>query len=250
MGVDPYADTLRAAVQAAETVASGGAAQSFIEFVLARRPVWQAQAATAAFVRQAASTAPIWRWVRLTGPQFVEAARGTSMAATTSGAGGLASTLGIPIVVAVGSWVMLGAGYYQARQEVRQRGFMSGFSQGFTMGVLNWTWNQAVYRFAMPFPVRRNAFDSLADREEALGYNEGLTKGWAAGNGVPETFYDQKSKQTIDPKKQYRIALRRLAGRTDSGSWSTNENEKRLQQRNYVIELAAAGVKNGLIVME
>lgn len=245
--VDPFADTLEKVL---ETAVSGGAMQSWIEFVLARRPIWAAQLATAGFVNQAASTAPLWRWIRLPGPLYAEAARGTSMAATVSGATGLATTLGIPLVVAVGSWVMLGAGYYQARQQVRRQGFMSGFAQGFTMGVLKWTWDQAVHRFAKRFVIRKNAFDSVADREEALGYNEGLIKGWAAGNGVPETYYEKSLDKVIDKKKSYRIALRRLAGRTDSGPWSNNEDVARLQQTGYVIELAAAGVRHGLIVME
>src|SRR5262245_40690325 len=119
MPVDPMADTLEAAVQAAESTAvSGGAIMSWIEMVLARRPVWQAQAAAAEFARQSASTAPLWRWVRVAGPQFVETAQGTSISATVSSVAGLATTLGIPLVVAVGSWVMLGAGYYQARKEI------------------------------------------------------------------------------------------------------------------------------------
>src|SRR4051812_47970915 len=99
---DPIADTLEKAV---ETAVSGGAIGSWIEMVLARRPFWIAQAAAEAFLKQSASTAPLWRWVRLPGPLYSVGARGTSMAATVSGAGGLAVTLGIPIVVAIGVWV-------------------------------------------------------------------------------------------------------------------------------------------------
>ncbi len=246
MAVDPLAETLRAAVAALESTAvSGGRVMSWMEFILSRQPVWLAQAAAAEFARQSASTAPLWRWIRVPGPQLVAAARGTSVAATISGAAGLATTLGIPLVVAAGTWVMLGAGYYQARQEVRQKGFMSGFSQGFVMGVLNWGWHHAVSLFAKRFVIRKNAFDPVMDREEALGYNEGLIKGWAAGAGVPRRFMRDK-----DVRKAYRIALRRLADRRDTGPWSTNEDEARLQQSGYVIELAAAGVRHGLIVAE
>jgi hypothetical protein len=249
--VDPLADTLQAAVEAFErTAASGGAMQGWMEMVLARRPVWAAQLATLKFAALSAETAPLWRWVRLPGPNYTVAFRGTSMVATVSGVTSLAVTLGIPIVVAVGVWVMLGAGLYQARKEIRRKGFMSGFSQGFTMGVLKWTWDQAVTRFAKRFVIRRNAFDPVMDREEALGYNEGLTKGWAAGSAVPETFFDANSNKVIDKKKAYSIALRRLAGRYDSGPWSRNPDEARLQQVAYVIELAAAGLRQGLIVPE
>jgi hypothetical protein len=51
-------------------------------------------------------------------------------------------------------------------------------------------------------------------------------------------------------RKAYRIALRRLAGRHDAGAWSQNADEARLQQSGYVIELAAAGVRHGLILAE
>lgn len=248
---DPFADTLLAAVSAAEaTAASGGAIGSWIEMVLARRPVWVAQEAAALFARQSASTAPLWRWVRVSGPLRTVAMRGTSMAVTVSGAGGLAVTLGIPLVVAIGTWVMLGSGYYQARKEIRKKGFMTGFSQGFTMGVLKWTWHQAVSRFGKPFVIRTNAWDSVMDREETMGYNEGLIKGWGAGSAVPETFYDAASDKLVDKKKAYRIALRRLAGITAHGEWSTNWDEAALQQSNYVIYLAGAGVRHGLIVAE
>src|SRR5262245_12501111 len=142
MPVNAHADTLRAAVETVES--AGGQVMNFVEFVLARRPVWLAQAAAAEFARQAASTAPLWRWVSVAGPQFVEAGYGTSMAATVASVTGLATTLGIPIVAAAGTWVMLGAGYYQARQEVRRAGFMSGFSHGVTTGGLHWNFGQVV----------------------------------------------------------------------------------------------------------
>jgi len=81
------------------------------------------------------------------------------------------------------------------------------------------------------------------DREEALGYNEGLIKGWAAGSGVPHRFMRDQ-----EVRKAYRIALRRLADRTISGSWSRDADEARLQQWSYVVDLAAAGMREGLIV--
>ena len=250
MGIDPLADTLRAAVETLESMGASNPMNNFIQFVLERRPVWQAQAAAAGFASQSAQAAPLWRWVRVVGPQWTEAVRGTSMVATVQGAAGLAVTMGIPLVVAVGSWVMLGAGYYQARKEIRQKGYMSGFSQGFTMGVLKWTWEQAVQGFAVKFVIRKNVWDSVMDREEALGYNEGLIKGWAAGSAVWETWYDKNQNKVVDKKKDYRIALRRLANIHADGEWSRNPDEARLQQRNYVIELAAAGMRHGLIVME
>ena len=51
-------------------------------------------------------------------------------------------------------------------------------------------------------------------------------------------------------KKAYRIKLRNLADIHGSGRWSRNSDEAYLEQRNYVIELAGAGVRNGVIKAE
>jgi hypothetical protein len=224
-----------------------------IEAVLARRPVWIAQLAARELAHGARATAPLWRFVRVPGPMSTIAMRGTSMVATTAGATGLATTLGIPIAVAVGSWVMLGSGYYRARQEIKAKGFMRGFAQGFTAGVLKWEWGHVYNILFIKNIVRTNVWDGVMDREEALGYNKGLHMGFAAGEGAEKTFiYDPRgaTRETIPVGKNYRIALRKLAGITAAGDWSRNDDEKRLQQRNYVIELASAGLKHGLIVPE
>jgi len=257
------AETLRAATGAAGagTLASGagsmgasgaavGGMQNFVNFVLARRPVWLAQEAANAFAARSATTAPIWRWVRVPGPLYTQAVRGTSMAATMSGVGGLALTAGVPIAVAIGTWIALGSGYAAARKKIRRDGFMTGYSRGFVMGVLKWHWQHAVDRFGMRYVIRKNVWDGEMDRQEALGNNEGLRNGYAAGDGVPETWYDKDLDKVVDKKKAYRIALRKAAGITAAGEWSRNWDEARLQQRNYVVELAAKGLKSGLIVPE
>ncbi len=222
-----------------ETIESISTMAQEIAKLIARRPVWIEQIAARELAPLAARTAPVWRWVRIAGPLSNVAVRGTSVGASVAGAGGLALTAGVPIVVAAGVWVMLGSGYYQARQIARQRGHMSGFAQGFTMGVLKWNWDHAVTRFGRRFVVNANAFDPVATREEALGYNKGLLTGFAAGHSTPEPM-----------RKSFRIALRKLAGRTDSGDWARDDDVARLQQVGYVIELAAAGVRHGLIVAE
>jgi len=257
MAIDPFGDTLEALLEGAEseagtgggTAASGGAMQSWINMVMSKRPTWVAQQAASEYAKQSASTAPLWRWARVKGPQWNESVRGTSMRATVRGGGDLGMTLGIPVVVAIGVWVMLGANYMLARQEVRRKGFMRGFSQGFTTGILDWKWEQAVRLFAMPFAIRRNSFAPELDREEAMSFNEGLIKGWATGNAVPNNFImDHLSEK--DKKKIYRIALRQLANRHDSAAWSKDQDEARNQQISYVIQLAGAGLKNGMIVPE
>ena len=219
------------------TVETLSEAAQQIAKIIARRPVWIEQIATRALATAAAETAPIWRWVKLPGPLSTVAARGTSMGASVAGAGGLALTAGVPLVVAAGVWVMLGSGYYQARAQAKRKGVISGFAQGFTMGVLKWEWSHAVSRFGRRYVVNPNAFDPIASKEETVGYNEGLVAGFAAGRATPDPM-----------KKKFRIVLRRLARRTDSGDWSRNDDAARLQQVSYVIDLAGAAVRSGLIV--
>lgn len=206
---------------------------------IARRPVWIEQIAARELAPLAARTAPIWRWVRIAGPMSDVVVRGTSGVATLGGAGSLALTAGVPIVVAAGVWVMLGSGYYQARQIARKNGVLTGFAQGFTMGILNWKWEQAVSRFGKRFVVNPNTFDPQASKEEAMGYNEGLVAGYAAGYASSD-----------DMKKAFRITLRKLAGRTDSGDWSRNSDVAYQQQTSYVIQLSGAGRGKGLFVQE
>jgi hypothetical protein len=207
--------------------------------MIMRRPIWIEQVAAHELAAVGSRTAPLWRWVRIAGPLGDVAARGTSVGATVGGAGSLALTLGVPIVVAAGVWVMLGSGYYQARQIAKKRGVMSGFSQGFTTGVLRWNWEHAVTRFGKPYVVNANAFDPGATRQETIGFNEGLVAGFAAGNATSD-----------EQAKSFRIALRKLAGRTDAGDWSRDSDVARLQQVSYVTALAGAGVRYGLFVSD
>jgi hypothetical protein len=187
----------------------------------------------------AASIAPAWRVVNF---QTVWSAYlgqfGTFTAATMSGMGAAAAGA-IPVAAAVGTWVALGSGYYEARQIVKQKAALSGFADGFVAGILEWKGPQVANILGVRSVMRKNSFDSEADVFEAKGYNEGLTKGFALGSVAP-----------ADAKKVYRIHLRRLAGIRASGAWSRNADEARSQQRNYVKFLAIAGLKHGIIKAE
>src|SRR5690606_36338285 len=89
------------------------------------------------WVRAAATTAPVWRTVSATfsywGVPTTVSAGGTSTGATVAGLGAL-GIIGASAVVAAGTWVMLGLGYYEARKWARQQGVLSGFSFGFVAG--------------------------------------------------------------------------------------------------------------------
>lgn len=192
----------------------------------------------------AESTAPFWRRIvvsvgnpnsALGSGEFLGAGR--SLTASVQGLGAL-GIAGVSIAVAVGVWVALGAGYLQGRQRARERGFMTGFSRGVVTGALNWKWPVVWDRFR----VRRsyiNYADPMAGKHEAVAENEGLFLGYCISSPLSE-----------EKKKNFRKALRALAGRTDDGAWSQDRDIARNQQYDYVIALAVAGVQKGLIVTE
>lgn len=194
----------------------------------------------AQWARNVAASAPIWRTIVIKdtwGNVTLASRGGASLRATVAGAGA-AGIIVISIAVAVGVYVALGAGYYEARKRVRARGFMTGYSRGFVMGILNWKWPTAAARFIAKRPYL-NAMDQNAGQMEAAANNEGLFVGYCLGAAAPE-----------EAKKRYRIALRRLARRTDDSAWSKNAIIARNQQIDYVIALAGAGVKHGVFTPE
>lgn len=167
------------------------------------------------------------------GTTGVTVASGGTLVGT--GAAGAVAAGAIPVVTMVGVWVALGSGYYQAREQAKVEESRSGFAHGFVMGVLEWQWHHLVGLFRRPF-LRINKFDEAMDRIRVVSYHGGLKAGFGAGSALP-----------ADARKAYRIELRRLAGRRDSGAWSRNADVARNQQISYVIELASAGMRKGLI---
>jgi hypothetical protein len=203
---------------------------------------WARWAFSQNWVRSAAATAPVWRTVSATfsywGVSTTVTAGGTSTGATVAGLGAL-GIIGASAVVAAGTWIMMGLGYYEARKWARQQGVLSGFSFGFVAGVSKWEWHHVAGIFAKRRAIATNRFDPAVNVQEALGNNEGLKNGFAFGASLPE-----------EAKKFYRIVLRKLAGRHSAAPWSTNADEAYLQQRDYIIELAGAGRRANLIIAE
>ncbi|MBL8896267.1 MAG: hypothetical protein JNM84_01505 [Planctomycetes bacterium] len=188
----------------------------------------------------ASKISPFWRYISFHPNQPFSRGYhgfGASRAASLQGLGAL-GIIGITIVVAAGVYMALGAGYLAARERATQRGFLTGFSRGFVMGVLDWKWTTAAERFGLRYAYF-NPMDPTAGRMEAQANNEGLFFGFCTGLPIP-----------ADRKKEYRKALRHLAGRSDDAPWSTRPDVARLQQIDYVSALAGAGVKSGLIAAE
>ena len=168
-----------------------------------------------------------------TGTTGVTMGSGGSLIGT--GAGGAFAAGAIPVVVMVGVWVALGSGYYEAREQAKVAESKSGFAHGFVMGILEWKWAHLANNFQRPF-LRINKVDEQMDVIRVRSYHGGLKTGFGAGSALP-----------AEARKGYRIALRKLAGRRDSGQWSRNQDDARNQQISYVIDLAAAAVRSGVI---
>jgi hypothetical protein len=197
------------------------------------------------WAKAGAATAPLWRTVTIrTGVGIWSSltsisAPGTSIPATISGVGAL-GIIGVTGVVAVGTWLMLGLGYYEARKWARQEGTKIGFARGFVMGVLGWQWNHAFNHFGIRHVLRTNTMDYQVDVQRALGNNEGLKQGFSVGSSASD-----------EKRKAYRVLLRHLAGGTvHTGEWSRNWDMAARQQRDYVHDLVEAGLKWGIITVE
>jgi len=151
-----------------------------------------------------------------------------------AGAGVSSAVVIFPVaVVAALVWVALGSGYYQARQIVRNEGAMSGFSQGFICGLLRWSYDATLSHFTMPL-IMIDVWDEENNNIRVDAYMDGLRKGFIAGNVVRKPV----AKELLE-----KLRLLGKISQPSSASWTGN----RLVQRNYVIDLAGAARKHGLV---
>lgn len=155
-----------------------------------------------------------------------------------AGVGSLALTAGVPLVTAVGVWVALGAGMYQAREAAKNSNMMSGFSQGFVMAILKWKWHHVVTHFRA-YNVRINAFDRGMDSIRVEYYHKGLMSGFLAGSVLSD-----------DAKKEYVKKIRAGGNVHAPKQWSENEYEAHNQMISYVIDLATTAIKLKIIKAE
>lgn len=164
------------------------------------------------------------------------AAQGTLVA----GAGTTAAAIVIPVVALVAVGMALGAPYYQAREEAKKEGFASGFAQGFITGLLRWELRFTIDRF-WDNAVGRNDFDRSLPAIRAASFNTGLLNGRLAGLAKDD-----------NEKKRYLTGLKMLttvssAGWTPRSDHWMDRMEARKVQTGYVIDLAAAARRYGLL---
>jgi len=160
-----------------------------------------------------------------------ETASYSMMAAETVGLGGGAILAGgLPVVTMAGVFVALGSGYYQAREMAREENNLAGFSQGFVTGLLGWQWPHVTSRLGRWGVLRINQFDEAINVIRVNAYNTSLKAGYVTGGRLAP-----------DQKRAYLTTLRKLAGHPSAGAWTQRD------QINFVIDLASAGLRSGLI---
>jgi hypothetical protein len=140
------------------------------------------------------------------------------------GAADLALTAGVPIAVWIGVFAAMGAPYAEAKALVKNENFQSGFSQGFVMGLLKWSWDNAISRFGKFSPGQTNVMDQSLSFIAANAYNEGLRSGFMHGRILDDAT-----------KKALLSRLKSQSPGTRAGQWNRDD------QISYVIELASAG---------
>jgi hypothetical protein len=152
-------------------------------------------------------------------------------ASVLGGGAGAVVAGAVPVIAMVGVFLALGSGYAAAREAVRNENTVSGVSQGFVMGLLDWTWRQAVDRFGRRSVIRINAMDEATDVIRVNAYNRGLRAG-----------YDFAATLSADEKKAYLSRIRKFGGIRVPKNWNRNRDA----QISYVIELAAAALRSFL----
>jgi Domain of unknown function (DUF4157) len=150
-------------------------------------------------------------------------------ASVLGGGAGAVVAGAVPVIAMVGVFVALGSGYAAAREAVRNENTVSGLSQGFVMGLLDWSWRQAIDRFGRWSVIRINAMDEATDVIRVNAYNRGLRAG-----------YDFAATLSADEKKAYLRQIRKFGGIRVPKSWSRDD------QISYVIALAAAALRSFL----
>lgn len=167
------------------------------------------------------------------------AAEGTLVA----GAGTTVAAVVIPVVAMVAVQVALGAGYYQAREKAKKDEFVSGFARGFIIGLLKWELRFTIDRF-WDNAVARDSWDEAMPTIRAQAHNEGLIAGRVAGLAKSD------AEKQVYLKWLTKVSDASTAGWTSrSDNWNERMRARRVQL-NYVIEMAVAARKLGLVIAE
>lgn len=177
-----------------------------------------------------------WDFVwRISGENFrIAAAEGWSARAMTAAGVGETAFAGamvvLPFVMFAGGCVALFYMPYKTAEDAfKIEETQSGYSQGLVAGLLEWDWKQLADRFGRHY-IRVNVFDEEMNRIRVTAYNVGLRIGWSVAKSL-----------TGGAEKRVLSAIRKVAKEPIPSRWT------RLEQISYVIALAAAARRSGMI---
>lgn len=155
-------------------------------------------------------------------PTMVGAAGGSTIGLAT--VAGVAAAYAGPVLGLAGTFMALGSGYEEAREEIRNEATASGFSQGFVAGILNMSVGTVRHLFGKHGVIHSNAMDPESDTLKTRAYNRGLVAGYVMAN----TAGPEQRKAFV-----FEIRRKMRGGDVPHDVWDD------LQKRNYVIEYAA-----------
>ena len=147
---------------------------------------------------------------------------------TAAGATGGATIAGLTVAFAgpalglAGTFMALGSGYDEAREEIRNEEIASAFAQGFVAGILNMSPSTTRSLFGKHGVGTRNVADPESDWMKVNAHNRGLLAGYALANTATE-----------DEKKAFVFELRKYVTGVSAGAWGDREKVA------YVVEYAA-----------
>lgn len=140
------------------------------------------------------------------------------------GAGGLLMSAATgPLAAWVGTWVALGDGYAQARQEIAEREMKSGFGRALAMCCHGRMGKTVVEYFG------HDAYSNPADQESAVDAKKGRASGLLAG-------YKQGAQLSPGQRK---LLLRDLETRSGH-RWGRTEYNSEQAAKFYYVDLGAA----------
>jgi hypothetical protein len=127
-----------------------------------------------------------------------------------------------PILGLAGTFMALGSGYQEAREEIKNEAVASGFSQGFVAGILNMSPTTTSFLFGKHGVGTRNVMDQGSDVMKVNAHNRGLVAGYTFANTA-----------TPDEKRAFVFELRRFATGVSPGDWTDRDKV------DYVVAYAA-----------
>ena len=168
------------------------------------------------FAEHALAFVDMFEWVT---PTYLATGVPTMGVATVAGLG---LAVAGPTLGLVGTFLALGSGYAEAREEIQNEAVASGFSQGFVAGILNMSPGTVSSLFAQHGVIPNHPGDRDADVLEMKARNRGVVAGYVLAESA-----------TAEQKKSFVFEIRKFTGEISPGNWTDRD------KIDYVIAYAA-----------